>query len=609
MNRFFAIGLSSVLAVSAGWSAETPADPLAAGAEVVLGIPLEASAARAACAAMLATGRESGRWTAEEARVAEDWLSYVFNHEEAAEPAPKWLPPRADIGWRKLVPLAARPTDPTAATEPVFSWLKTRVAALEAARNGLLENLYRVAIERSESAWLSAKTAADLEPAVRGLLEVKAAVGFKWERLDATRRSLAFRTPPGARAFPDAAWDFYDCWSFIASPEPLLLPDPAVDPAAFTRARRTWLALTKDSQRFLKRPAIAGRFAELDDRFRVAFADLEQELDHAILRDAPAAEFEKTFKRLQGQLIAVAPPAAVSRVAPFPPPPNPTSDTPPDYRRRPPARPPGLLQEKPPPDDELRVNNDYADWLEWRQAREAGDRQRVETARAALLAKAPAFHPRVAAHLAARLAPPPRALTPTPASAGEAIVPKSAGVAELVAALRSRVAENPDAERDAQDSKLIQTWLKFDKGDVGTIPEDTPFAPRWRRIAAGPDGRALLELRDHAARGTIARLVPELAGAVGLPLLPLLRQALEISVAREQREIVRQLLDLERITGEFPDAERAAWNETIAWWNRAVHASPGRPAWMQVLLTTSSPAAAALALAKIKADAGGGSKQ
>ena len=596
--RFCAITLSGWLAISVSWSAENPASPLVAFGDVVLGIPRQADAERATCEAMLADGLASRMWNAEEMRAAEDWLSYVFSDAGQGESVPDWVRPGREIGWRRLVPLAARQTDPTAATEPVFLWLKSRMAVLELTRSTVLERIYRIAIEQSESAWLSAKSAADLEPAMRGLHEAKAAVGFKWGQLSRSQGYGYFPDPPGppfrARGIPEDEWDFKDCWSIVASPEPLLLPDPVADPAGFAKARQTWQALVKGSQRFLKRPAIARRFAELDDRFRAEFSDIQQQLNAAILRDAPAAEFEREFKRLQSHVIAANPPA---RPPAFRPPQSPQSDTPPDYRdalRNPqPGSPPG-----PPPETELRWNGNYAGWLEWRQAVEAGDAKRIETARKALLAKAGEFQPRVAAYLAKRLAPPARPLPPPPATTAEEIAPKTAAVAELVAALRQRAAENPDANV----SKLIQTWLKFDRGDSATVSKEMHFAPLWSAIAAGTDGRALLELRDRAARGALARLVPELAGATGTPLVPLFRKALEISIAREHHDLAGQILDLDTIASVFPDSDRAAWNDTMARWKQAADAASARSAWIPLLHTTISPAAAALAVEKIKAN-------
>ena len=609
------VGLASWLGISSGLAAEVPVNPLMAYEEAVLGIIPQAATERAACEAMLAAGVKSGMWTEEEQRAGEDWLTRVFSDPEQEAPVAKPISPGR--AWSNLVALATRPTDPTAATQPVFSWLKARFTILEATRKKLLEAMCRTAIDQAESAWLSAKTATDLDAAIRGLAETKAVLDFKWGQLITARNQGLSYTETFAK-WPELAegvWDFRDCWSIIASPQPLVLPDPVDDPAAFAVARRKWLGLTTgpvSPQSFLKRPAVARRFAELDDRFRAEFAQILEFLNAAILREAPAAEFEKEFGRLQRHVITAN--AADRMVRPSPPqsPFDPTSDTPPDYRTRLSNRQPGLPgppMPGAPTNPELKWTADFAGWLAWRRAVETGNAEKIETARRALLTKVREFKPRVAEYLSQRLAPP----TKPPPSPSRTLrlnanIPQTAVIADMVAALRQRTADDRAVALDPAVSKLITMWLDFDRGDTTSTSTEEQSSAVWSQIAAGIHGSAILELRDRAARAVIVRFVPELAGAAELPLLPLLRKALEISVAREDFSAATKILTLDAISSVLFDSDRRAWTETITESKRAVErTSAGDPsartAWIQLLRTTSSPAAAMVAVHKLKANA------
>jgi hypothetical protein len=388
-----------------------------------------------------------------------------------------------------------------------------------------------------------------------------------------------------------------------------------IDPAAFAIARRKWLGLTTGAmkpQSFLKRPAVARRFAELDDRFRAEFAQILEFLNAAILREAPAAEFEKEFERLQRHVIVANPADRMVRAFPSQSPFDPTSDRPPDYRTRLLNRPPGMPAPPmpgAPTNQELKWTADYAGWLEWRRAVEAGNAERIEAARRALLTKVRQFKPRVAEYVALRLAPPsPKPPAPARTLPGEAIVPRTAAIAELVAALRQCASHGSGAGIDPAISRLIAAWLDFDAGDAATTSAEIQSLAVWSQIAAETNGSTILELRDQAARAVIVRLVPELAGAAQIPLLPLFRRALESLIAREESSTAAQIISLDAITSVFPDPDRRAWNDTIAGLKQAAERSSAgapvaRTAWIQLLCTTSSPAAATLAVRKLKANA------
>ena len=412
--RFFvSTGLAGWLAFSATRAAETPGQ-IAAFGEIVLSILPQAATERAACESMLAVGVEQGMWNEEEKRAAEDWLSYVFGDVAPETPGEKSPASEPDSRWQQIVQRAIRPVDPTAATSPVLLWLRERFGALKGIRETVLACMIHSAVEAAESAWLSAKSADDLASALRGIGEVKAVLGFKWPEIanrhgDSSQGEFVrqFRITYGTQD----VWDLHDCWSIIGSPEPLLLPDPVADPASFALARRNWLGLIQTSHHFVKRPAVNRRFTELNNRFHAQFADIERDLDAAILRDAPAAEFENQFKRLQSHLVPATLPDRAFKISPNGNARGPLADTPPDYRTRLSRQPMNLAHIILPDgreERELRCDADYAGWLEWRKATEEGNAERIQKAKTALLTKVNTFVPRVAGYLGKRLAAVPK---------------------------------------------------------------------------------------------------------------------------------------------------------------------------------------------------------
>lgn len=629
MNVWFrcriAATLGCWLGLAAALVAADPIDPFARCLEIASDIPAQVRVERAACSSMLAAGLEAGWWTEEGKRVAEDWLSYLFADDEEGMPPvlPSYL--RPEMEWRRMMDRVVQGSDPTADTAPVLAWMQGRLRALHALRGDALRAANRIVIERAERAWLSARSPADLEAVVRDLVQLKSVLGFRWGEL--ARQGESHFTFPLRPLLSNLTFsaeelqEFHDCWSIIASPEPLLLPDPDANPAGFAKARRDWLMLRPGSQGFLKRPVVASHFAKLDGRFRAAFLASQRKLDAAILRDAPAAEFEKELARLRSFAIATPPPGGAAMPAMGPRPPNPNSDIPPDYREKVKAR-----RDPLPPDFEMRWASDYAGWLAWRRAREAGDPAQIEQARRALLTKLKDFRTPIAAFLTSRLVAPDQPISPAkpPGTA-----PASPAAAALAAALRSGDSKDGTVAADAAavlaaalgvgDSKagavaadagiaaLIEAWAALEQPGVPARPETSTFAPHWHRIATRPDGRALLELRERAAREALARIVPEVVQDDEKPLSVLFRQALENAISREALDVAGRLLALDRLSPVLHDAERNAWAQAIELVKRAESFPPGngsagaRMAWMQLLQATDSPAAGALAVRKLKA--------
>ncbi len=563
---------------------------------------------------MLATGTETGWWTEEEKCEAENWLGYVF------EPA-KDTPPvaeryggsfgreilAADPGWRSLLERGTPPRAPLSATQPVFSWLSTRLRAMDELQKATARVMLEMAIQHAEERWLSAKNAADLDPAVRDLTSTKAALGFRWR----TNSWPGNFRPPEPPRFSRAVFslgieDFSDCWSIVGGPEPLLLPDPATDPAAFAKVRETWLLLTKGPQQFLKCDAVARRFAELDAVFQARFGEIERWLDEAILREASAAEFEREFARLKSHVLPEWSPEEVARrkYSPPNPPPKPGVEKAPDYRDTLAAQsrlPPGTIQ--PPRRESLRWRGDFAAWLEWRQAVEAGNAERTEKAGNALLGKAGVFEPRVAAFLQKRLTSPPASpLAPEP-GVGK-ISAQNPAIAELTNALRRRA---PDTRADSAPNiaALVEAWLRFDRGEDAENPRHALFAQVWLWIASRADGIPLCALRDRAARSALARLLPAQTEPDTIPLTQIFRRALEASIAQEAHDSTAHILALDSIACILTDEEKEAWWQTLDRLKTAKSQSTERGAsarqsWLDVLRTSDSPAAATLAIEKLK---------
>ena len=427
-------------------------------------------------------------------------------------------------------------------------------------------------------------------------------------------RVFHFMQPNYPRHFPfgrEDTDDFEDCWSIVAAPGPLLFPDPAAEPAGFAAARRDWLLLAKGSHRFVQRDAVARRFEDLDDQFRAGFATAQRELNAAILRAAPAAEFEPIFLRLKNHIPPLPTPEETARLRSAIPPGPQNREAAPDYHEmisaltraqmRMPMQPPPMLREA-----ELKWRGNFAGWLAWREAEEQGNAGRIEKARTALLKTVDTFEPRVSAFLKMRLA-----AKPAPAKGGtpdrEKVAAQNPAIAELATALRRR-SVGKENERSAPDvSALIEAWLRFDRAETGAAGRDANLTATWQRVASLTDGAALCKLRDGAARAALAQVLPESATKnTDAPLAPLFHDALETCAARGAHEAIARILALDAAAGILFDTEHRAWVVTIERLQRALEIpaadfANAREAWRDVLRTTDSPAVAALAIGKLKA--------
>jgi hypothetical protein len=331
---------------------------------------------------------------------------------------------------------------------------------------------------------------------------------------------------------------------------------------------------------------------ELDGRFRSAFMASQRKLDAAILRDAPAEEFEAELKRLS----RFVPPPRAKTPAPGTPrvnPGGPFSDTPPDYQSEL-SRLAYAFPTQLPPDIELRWASDYAGWLEWRRAIEAGDEPQARKAQAALLQKMRDFRPAVAAHLTARFVqlPAPIAAKKTAVPAAAFAVPDAPTAAALATALRAAAVTPEAAIRDTEVASLLRAWNAFEQGGNAAPADANRFAGFWSGIASRPDGSALLGLRDRAVREALVQIVPEAAGADGEPLYAQFRRALQRAIAGDAVDKLARLLALDRLSVTLLDRERASWEQTLEIVKRAKLRTPdGDPAadrqtWIEILRTT-----------------------
>jgi hypothetical protein len=619
MKRWLRIGAALLLAASAQ-AQEDFAARLDLCAAILQGLSPQAFSERAVCESMLAKGAALGWWGEDAVDEMTDWLGSVFTPPATARTprertAPFYmLPP--DPVWQNVLYRGTIERNPASATAFIAQWLNARLSGIDSLRRQTVFAMNRIALEQAQSAWLSAKTAADLAPAVNRLAQTKATLGFRWRESNLAAYLLhkpGVERSGGSGILPETEGieDFYDCWAIVGSPEPFLLPDPEADPAAFARARRDWFLMQRTSQRFLKRPHVARRFDDLDAIFRERFAQIQSELNTAILRDAPAVEFERALMQLQALVLPARPREELARLrAPvIAQPPRNDVELPPDYREAiawADRSRIGMFSSAQEGREEysLQPRGDFQRWLDWRRATDEGDAARTEAGRKALLQNASTFEPKVAAYLRKRLAAE-AAHRKKPAASVEPVATKLAPIGDLVTALQQCFPERNGDGPAGQVHGMIEAWLVFDRGEVLRDREQPGSLHFWREVASQPGGAKLCALRDRVARDVLAQLLPDEPADESVLLARLFRSALEKCGACGSHELLARLLALDAIAGVFPDYERTAWRGALEALERALAAPTSEPqraryAWTELLRNTTSPGIAAFATKKLK---------
>jgi hypothetical protein len=545
---------------------------------------------RKICEEELARGVRLGTWNEAEQREGAAWLQASFDA-------------ISQIQVSKLDPQSQVPLDPrwtylkqrldeyrgvTALNNAACVEFSRRVQSLDHARSVAAMRMCEAAIFLAEDVWLNAKTPGDLAPAVRAIDYVRRGGRIQWNSYanQPFGRELPQPWQPGLgpSVSPEVVLTAIHFRSVICIPRPLLLPDPDQNPAGFWEASKDWKAMVAMKHRFVLRPRIAERFAELNARYQAKMSEVRQQLDRMILTNAPAAEFENAFRNFLEK------PTPSQRPNPQPNPSQMPRDNP-GYRDFIAA---GVRLGMP----EGSAYTAFEKWRNFRLAEESGDQQTLQSAVRQLQMASNGFTPEVAKFVSQRLSRIPTAERKAGGGDQDELGPSSGNpVNDLIAALAAKADREP----------LAEAWRRVREGDASPTPETAPFAnPNWRLIAGVPGNAGLIDLREQATRQALASITKIPAKKDAEPIAMLLIESFEKALSTGAKSRARQLLQLDSASGSLRPDEHLAIRQVVE-----LLPDPADPAVQQdksaidkqlraLLSQVTSPAAARFAADQLK---------
>ena len=554
--------------------------------ETLDGLGPEVIVERAIFRAELDHGIAIKAWTKQDKETALERMRSAFElPDDEKIDGPGFVPPWFSMSGARETLRSGPPSLPTA---PLLDWLGWRVGALREVREQARRTLRAAALDCAETAWLSARDPADLEPAIRQVNEARISFDKMWGIVNQARGPGSVSPPYDPRRNPEMvstreAVDVYDFLSVLMSGDPFFLPDPVENPAGFAAGRAIWPDLVQMGHAFTLRPAIAARF----HRYNTTFSNLQtatgRRLNELIEHNASAAEFEPHYNQWRAL-------ANLEKQPRRPPLRGTTRDTPAadDYRdlaARSRASHAAFTIFSPPP-----ASAAYAAWFDLRKAEEAAEPDRIEKAQAAMNKERASLPLSTATYLTARIHPVPE----VPAD----LAPKDDNpVDALIARLRSGMEQN--ANRPRGDARALgAVWEALRNGtaapsnEVRELPND-----HWTAFSILPGSSTVFALRDRAARQLLARFYPADAALVTsvTPLATEFRERLTTALTTGSVSLTGKLLALDAAGNFLPPTEHLAWAHDAAMLRNAAtllaadQRAAARTAYLQAIQQLSEP--------------------
>jgi hypothetical protein len=307
-----------------------------------------------------------------------------------------------------------------------------------------------------------------------------------------------------------------------------LLPDPEKQPGEFREARELWNALRQLGHGFVIRPRISSRFAELNSRYLANVATARRELEHLIRTDAPAADFEKAWRRF---------PEKPSSAPRFPVPSNSIPGPSAQFDLR------SLIAKRVPPKEfKATEYKAFELWLRFKQGEELDDTKEVMRAAAGIELSRSDFSTGLADFLTKRVSTKLRDF-------------ELFGPDEKLSPHKL----TDDAIRDLIDTLVRKTGLKPLADAWRTVADprirmdsagSSDFESAWIALAITETDADFYGLRERAARQALKFIASTPADkSADMPVTMLLVDALEESCAVGAKAQVRRLLILDRAYG------------------------------------------------------------
>ncbi len=527
----------------------------------------------------LAKGAEEGHWEPLEKALAEERFKRLLEKEEQQSLAFKKSNPRDQRLQRSELELliASGPINHRLPTGTRFS---RQLHALSRVKSEAAIATRQHAYAYAREAWLQAKDFSDLERAITLLLAAKNTTEpGVWTRELAFmngRRMSSFSSPFVAEAA--------DALCIVGAPIPLLLPDPILDPAGYTRARVDWMALREIRNHFVTDPIIHARFLELEAR-RATEAAIRRERLHAAMREEAEADH---FRKLLADYSALFPTAPPIRPA-----------VPPGYPYK------GItylnyknyIQQqatRQPPFPVLSEMEAYRWWLRILEKDSGKTARPTENELRGHLSPLPFL-------LVETLVKKER---PSEKKTAPKIVSDLPPLPALIAALHELA--SPQNNAGIVPLSLLSMWEAL-AADGDSIPELSPTTARefWKTLAAKPYGSALFSLRERATKELLARL-PAPPPASDTPSEIMLRERLEIAFRHGESKVAHRLLLIDSACGVLTPDELTGYKEALKIWQETNDSiaqgnlSKARQSWLLLLRRDPLPEVGDLAARQLR---------
>jgi hypothetical protein len=492
--------------------------------------------------------------------------------------------------------------------------MAARLASIREVRRLLWIEYNERVSSAAEEAWLEANQPADLRLILRQLAIVRM-VGAD---VKPTQPGWPVRVPSDLDTgrFLTPSDDLMGAVLILSGPEPLLLPDPAIDPRGYKKARALWRDLEPWQFSFCQRPRVVARVSEYETKFgEVARAALRK-LNRLMTEQAPVAVLQQAVQDLEvyslpneefgnqfvNQSVRMPVPGPELMMKPI-------GVFPADYRQflsrssSPSSRPQSTRGIPPSQIDAYRRVVDFL-------ASEAGAAPGAAPGRTPPpLSLLGPFEGAVKAALAKRLfgGAPPIPDSPKRAPSRALVIDAAAPPYEAVSQALEAFASSPGNGSYSSQTKLVlDAWrgLRADAPGNASLTGQPTYI--WASLATMEGGPSLLAARDRAVLALLA--VP---GAEDTPppgaLAPYLRDRLEEAVSAEDWGRCERVLAVNRVIEVLPAAEQTQWLNCVTVLkdigaDYVVRDPAGtRIAYLEILRQTVSPGAARLAAQRIKA--------
>lgn len=554
-------------------------------------------------------GAEADGWTEEVRQMARQWLDGLLT-----DPRTKLVTTPHLMAPALQGSVRYRATQPHTLPEPARHFAAEFAARLQSVGKMKPEfsfEYYEAVARTAETAWLAAKAPADLLPALRVLTEFRDLTALPSSRGDGRLTVISPVRGRMANGVQTIAADSDPTSALIlfSGDEPMLLPDPGDDPAAYKNARVRWHHFSGWRLAFCERFRVSERVRLYDGRFRVAAQAACDAIDRLLMQRAEGADLTQAARHLETFHIPITMPSG-RYVPPPPPAPSAPNTAPPHITL--PADGAAFLKERGVREPDVTNPNFFRPPLDppkiaayqliagYFAAPTAPESPEKSALRRRAIREWPHYSNILKSWLMGEWGvdwygqPAKTPARSTAAPALPALPPGEPPLRAVRTVLESLARGESGSEPGAE--ALLVHWRRLEDGTGATDGSRFDAREWWMVLAARPGGSALIAARDAALRTLLGTGGPSL-GEDALPAV--LRAQFEHAIATRDWPRLARLRLIDQVGAILLADEAAQWSQLAAMLTSSE--STSRPHALQLINQTLSPAASRHAIRLLKA--------